>query len=84
MVRNTKSEGKPYKLSDGEGLFLLIHPSSAKYRRFRYFFAGKEKLLAIGVYPQISLGNARQKRAEARSAIAQGIDPGEIKKQEKQ
>lgn len=84
MVRNAKPKGKPYKLSDGEGLFLLVHPSGAKYWRFRYFFAGKEKLLAIGVYPQISLGNARQKRAEARNAIAQGIDPGEIKKQEKQ
>jgi integrase len=83
-VRNAKPREKPYKLSDGEGLFLLIHPSGAKYWRLRYFFAGKEKLLALGVYPQISLGEARQKRFEARNAIAHGNDPGEIKKQEKQ
>ncbi len=54
-ARNAKPKTKPYKIADGEGLFLLVMPSGSKYWRLRYFFAGKEKLLALGVYPEITL-----------------------------
>jgi integrase len=82
-VRNAKPKNKPYKLADGEGLFLVIKPSGSKYWRLRYFIAGKEKLLALGVYPEISLGDARDRRAQARKLLAAGKDPGEAKKEVK-
>ena len=79
-VRNAKPKAKPYKMADGEGLFLLITPAGGKYWRLRYFFAGKEKLLALGVYPEIQLADARERRAQARRMLATGNDPGEAKK----
>jgi integrase len=82
-VRNAKVRTKQYKLSDGEGLFLVIMPSGSKYWRLRYFFAGKEKVLALGVYPHISLAEAREKRAQARKMIAAGRDPSDEKKEAK-
>jgi integrase len=80
-VRNAKPQTKPYKISDGEGLFLLVAPSGSKYWRFKYLFAGKEKLLALGVYPEISLGKARERRAQAREMVADGKDPSEAKRE---
>ncbi len=82
-VRNAKAKTKPYKMSDGDGLFLHVMPSGSKYWRLKYFFAGKEKLLALGVYPDITLADARERRAEARKALAAGTDPGEAKKEAK-
>jgi integrase len=82
-VRNAKPQTKPYKITDGEGMFLLVVPSGSKYWRFKYFFAGREKLLAFGVYPEVSLGDARERRAQARKALAAGNDPGEVKKEAK-
>src|SRR5580700_9949061 len=82
-VRNAKSQAKPYKITDGEGMFLLVTPSDSKYWRLKYFFAGKEKLLALGVYPGVSLLDARQRRDAAHKALADGIDPGEAKKEAK-
>jgi integrase len=82
-ARNAKTRAKPYKLSDGDGLFLVVMPSGSKYWRFRYFFAGKEKLLALGVYPDVSLADARDRRAHARRLIAAGNDPADAKKQAK-
>jgi len=82
-ARNAKPRAKPYKIADGEGLFLVIMPSGSKYWRFRYFFAGKEKLLALGVYPEIGLADARERRAQARKTLAGGGDPGEAKKETK-
>src|SRR4051812_36842227 len=82
-VRNAKPKPKPYKIADGEGLFLLITPSGSKYWRLRYFFAGKEKLLALGVYPEITLADARERRAQARKVLAAGNDPGETRKEAK-
>jgi integrase len=79
-ARNSKPKTKPYKIADGEGLFLLITPSGSKYWRLKYFFAGKEKLLALGIYPQVTLSDAREKRAQARKILAAGKDPGEVKK----
>jgi integrase len=82
-VQKAKPQNKPYKLKDGEGLFLLIHPNGGKYWRFRYMYAGKEKMLALGTYPEISLLEARDKRLAARKLVAAGSDPGLQKKQEK-
>jgi integrase len=82
-ARNAKPRPRPYKMSDGEGLFLVVMPSGSKYWRLRYFFRGKEKLLALGVYPEITLADARHRRAEARKVLAAGNDPGEAKKEAK-
>jgi integrase len=82
-VRHAKPRTKPYKIADGEGLFLLITPSGSKYWRMKYFFDGKEKALALGVYPEISLADARERRAHARKVLAAGNDPGEVKKEAK-
>jgi integrase len=83
-ARNAKPRSKPYKIADGDGLFLLVKPSGSKYWRMRYFFSGKEKLLALGVYPEVPLGDARERRMQARKLLADGKDPGEVKKQHKQ
>jgi len=82
-VRNAKPRPKQYKIADGEGLFLVIMPSGSKYWRLRYFFAGKEKLLALGVYPEVNLSDARERRAHARKALAAGNDPGDAKREAK-
>jgi integrase len=81
--KNTKPKEKPFKLADEKGMFLLINPNGSKYFRLKYRFAGKEKVLALGVYPETSLKQAREKRDSARKLIADGIDPGEIRKQDK-
>ena len=60
-VRTAKVKDKPYKLSDSGGLYLLVQPNGKKYWRLKYYFADKEKLLSIGVYPVISLSEAREK-----------------------
>lgn len=83
QVRNAKPRTKRYKLADGDGLFLVVMPSGSKYWRLRYFFGGKEKLLALGVYPDVSLIDARERRAQARKALAAGNDPGKVKKEAK-
>jgi integrase len=82
-ARNAKPKVKPYKIADGEGLFLLITPSGGKYWRLKYFFVGKEKLLALGVYPDVTLAEARDRSVQARKVLAAGNDPGETKKDAK-
>ena len=82
-ARNAKPRIKPFKIADGEGLFLLVTPSGGKYWRLKYFFGGKEKLLALGVYPEVNLAEARERRAQARKVLAAGNDPGEAKKEGK-
>jgi integrase len=82
-VKEAKPKEKAYKLADGGGLFLLVNPKGAKYWRFKYRFGGKEKNLALGVYPEVSLKQAREKHQEARQKLSQGIDPSEIRKIEK-
>ena len=67
-----------------KGMFLLVNPNGSKYFRFKYRFAGKEKMLAFGVYPDTSLKSARDKRDEARKQIADGISTSENKKAVKQ
>lgn len=82
-VRNAKPAEKPVKLTDGGGIHLLIQPSGSKYWRLQYRYAGKQKMLALGVYPEISLATARLRRDEARKLIANNIDPSEKRKSEK-
>jgi integrase len=79
-IRNAKPETKPRKLADEKGLFLLVHSNGSKYWRLKYRFGGREKLLALGVYPDVSLADARQRRDDARKLLANGVDPGETKK----
>ena len=83
QVEAAKPKDKPYKLADGGGLYLLIKPNGGKYWRLKYRVAGKEKLLALGVYPEVTLADARAKREEAKRGIAGGIDPMEAKREEK-
>jgi len=88
-VRNEKAGEKQKKLFDGDGLFLLIMPpgkktpNGSKCWRLKYRFGGKEKLLALGTYPEVSLSDARDRRSEARKLLANGIDPGEERKTKK-
>jgi integrase len=74
-VRNTKPAAKPRKLSDSGGLHLLIQPTGSKLWRLAYRFAGKQKTLALGVYPVVSLEEARRRREEAKKLLARSIDP---------
>lgn len=74
---------KPYKLSDGAGLHLLVEPHGSKKWRFRYHFAGREKMIALGTYPATSLADARMRRDQARTLIEKGIDPSDQRKQDK-
>lgn len=76
-VRNAKGTEKPYKLSDGGGLFLLVSPNGRRYWRMAYRFAGKQKTLAFGVFPEVSLADARERRDQARRLLAKGIDPAQ-------
>ncbi len=73
--KKTKATDKLQKLTDGGGLFLLVHPNGGKYWRMAYRFAGKQKTLAIGVYPDISLSEARDRREQARKLLANDADP---------
>lgn len=74
-VRSAKPEAKAYKLTDSDGMVLLVHPNGSKYWRLRYRFGGKEKMLALGKYPEVSLADARARRDEARKLLANVILP---------
>jgi len=96
-VKKAKATGKPVKLADSGGMYLLVQPDSekindkekkiavpgAKYWRLDYRFAGKRKTLAIGVYPDVTLSDARERREAARKILANGADPGAVKKAQK-
>lgn len=73
--RNAKPLERPYKLGDELGLYLLVNPSGSKYWRLKFRLDGKEKLFALGVYPDVSLETARARRDAARELVAEGIDP---------
>lgn len=78
-VSKSKAADKPQRLADGGNMYLLIQPNGAKYWRMDYRLAGKRKTLAIGVYPDVSLADARERREQARKLIANGVDPIEVK-----
>ncbi|MFB6225360.1 MAG: tyrosine-type recombinase/integrase [Candidatus Paceibacteria bacterium] len=83
QIKGMKPKSKSYKVSDGNGLFLEINPSGSKLWRFKYRYNGKQKLLAIGKYPDITLKQARDKRQQARQQLADGLDPSQAKKEVK-
>lgn len=83
QVNNAKPRAEQYKISDGGGLFLLITPTGGKLWRFNYRFDGKQQTLAFGAYPAVSLHDARQRREEAKKLLANGVDPGAVKKAQK-
>ncbi|WP_050605479.1 integrase arm-type DNA-binding domain-containing protein [Ruegeria sp. 6PALISEP08] len=82
-IRNLKSKSKPYKVSDFDGLFVLVKVSGSKSWRFKYRVDGKEKLIVFGDYPAVSLSKARELRDAARTNLANGLDPSELKQEEK-
>ena len=79
-IQNAKPASKKFKLFDGKGLFLLIHPNGSKYFRWDYIFEGKRKTLALGVYPETTLKQAREERLEAQKLLREGNDPLEVRK----
>ena len=83
QCKSAEAKEKPYKLSDGKGLYLEVTPKSAKYWRMKYRINGKEKRLALGVYPEITLKQARIATDKARELISQDIDPSADKKAKK-
>lgn len=82
-VRNAKPRPKQYTLFDEKGLFLLVAPNGGRWWRLKYRFAGKEKRLSLGTYPEVSLKEARDARDDARADLRKGIDPALARKQEK-
>lgn len=74
-VRNAKPSAEPYKLTDGGGMYLHVHPNGSRYWRMAYRIGGKQKVFAIGVYPAVTLADARQIRDDAKKLVKQGIDP---------
>ena len=80
LIEKTKPRAKSVRLSDGRGMYLEISPAGGKWWRFKYRFAGKERRISLGVYPDVPLAAAREKREEARRQVAAGIDPGEQRK----
>ena len=84
QVKATQPAEKDYKLSDEKGMFLLVKKNGARYWRYKYRHQGKEKLLALGVYPETSLKQARQRRDEARQLLSDGIDPSAKRHADKQ
>ena len=83
QVRNLKPRDKSYKVTDFEGLFVLVKANGSRLWQFKYRMFGKERLLSIGVYPQVSLAQARKAKDDARAKVAAGIDPSEAKQSER-
>lgn len=83
QIRRAKSGTKSYTLGDGLGLSLLVEPNGSKSWRFRYRFGGKPKMISFGVYPTVTLAEARKKRDEARRIVGEGRNPSDIRKEQK-
>ena len=83
-IRKAQILEKQYKIYDGDGMFLLIHPNGSKYWRMKYTFDSKSKLASFGVWPGVSLKEARERRYEAKQKITMGINPVEEKRKNKQ
>lgn len=81
-IRNAKPRAKPYKLSDAGGLHLLVNPNGSRLWRLAYRFAGKQKTLALGAYPAVSLAKAREGRDDAKQRLAEGLDPSVEKRRQ--
>ncbi|MBF0106939.1 MAG: DUF4102 domain-containing protein [Deltaproteobacteria bacterium] len=83
QISKAKPTDKPYKLFDEKGLYLKVAPSGGKLWRFKYRFNDKENSISLGAYPDVSLKRAREKRDEARTLLADGINPSQQRKDEK-
>ena len=83
-IRKAQILEKQYKIYDGDGMFILIHPNGSKYWRMKYTFDGKSKLASFGVWPDVSLKEARERRYEAKQKIKMGINPVEEKRKNRQ
>ena len=81
-LRNAKPGQKPRKLFDSLGLFVIVNPNGSRWWRIKYRFGGKEKLLSLGVYPDVSLQEARRRRDEYRQLLANGVNPSNHRKDE--
>jgi hypothetical protein len=82
-LRNLETRDKPYKVADGNGLFVLVSPSGLRAWRWKYRFAGREKVLPLGKYPDVTLADARRARDEARNKVLADIDPAEERRDAK-
>ena len=82
-IRSAKSGAKNRKMADERGLYLIVTPSGSRLWRFKYRLNNKQNALALGIYPEVGLDEARQKSHQARQLLAQGIDPAQIRRQEK-
>lgn len=82
-IKNTKPDPKPKRLFDGGGLYLEVAPAGGKWWRLKFRFGGKERRLSLGVYPDVSLAQARERRDEARRLLAEGTDPSTVRKASK-
>lgn len=78
-VRSAKPSERPRKLADSYGLYLCVMPNGGRYWRFDYRFGGRRKTLALGIYPDVALGRARERHQEARRQLAEGVDPAVAK-----
>ena len=74
-MKAANPKGELYRLDDGDGLYLKIQPNGRKLWRFRYWFAGSEKMLSVGAFPSVSIADARRKRDDARELLESGVDP---------
>jgi len=79
-INAAKPRAKPYKLTDGKGLYLLAMPTGGRLWRMSYRFAGRQKTLSFGNYPDVTLAKAREKRNAARESLADGLHPAEVRK----
>lgn len=84
IIKAAKPKAKPYSVPDGHGLVLLVQPSGAKWWRYRYRFSGKAKMLSMGVYPDVTLKEARNQQAHFKELLAQGTDPSQHRQEQKQ
>lgn len=82
-IKQLKPGTKPYKVYDQQGLLMIVNPIGSKWWRFKYRYGGKEKLLALGTYPGVTLKQARDKRAKAKALLMSGSDPGKLRKANK-
>jgi hypothetical protein len=83
VLKTAKATGKTFRLSDERGLYLEVSPNGGKWWRWKYRFNGKEKRLSFGVYPDVKLKDARERRDAARNLLTNGIDPSENRKAQK-
>lgn len=82
-IKQAKVTDKPYKIYDSEGLYIEVAPTGSKRWRWRYRWNGKEKLLSFGIYPEVPLKLARDRRAAAKELLVSGVDPSQARKEEK-